>query len=69
MVGLEVHTWNTRCYHYHRELKELLGGFNDIRAIGKGIREVCNCNWSNVYVVVPNAKNLLLIMMHSQALQ
>jgi hypothetical protein len=53
-------TCNTCCYHYHQELKELLGGFNNIRVVRKGIHEACNCNWSDACVVVPNATNLLL---------
>jgi hypothetical protein len=29
-------------YKYHMELKELLNGFNDMRAPGKGIHTNCN---------------------------
>ncbi len=49
-------TWNTCCCHYHQELKELFGGFNNIRTHQKGLHETCNCNCNDVCIMPSNVE-------------
>lgn len=53
-------TWNTYCYCYRQELKELLGDFNDTRTYGKGLHKTYNCTCSHVCIMVSNGEGSVL---------
>jgi hypothetical protein len=40
--------WNTCCCRYHMELKELVLSVNEMRMLGKGVHDACECQCTTV---------------------